>query len=432
MGIWSRLFGGNKTAPQPSAETESTPAAGADSAATDGATGQAAKVRPSWLGRLERFGQSDGADDGEAMAVLGQTQGSSDQNLALAAVLGALREGAEHDPLRVACAAILVDRGQSARALELVRDCRSIGAMMLAADLQAAQGDLGRALSTVERVLARAIDTPGARERHEQWSAQLGRAPTTPRRPRDDGATVIAPTGPKAPFRLLREVARGGAGTVYEAEDELLGRRLAYKVYHRAEADRDQITREAKTAILLEGPGVVRVYDADPGAGWLAMEWLERGTLRDALKGGRLGELLPIDRWALPLLEALARVHAAGVVHADLKPANVFFRAADEPLLGDFGIARTRGDPNVGGTPGYLSPERLAGAPADARDDVYALGRIVEDVHAALEQAATDGQIAAGPDPAEMERYSALSRACLGDAAVRPADASMVLARLGA
>ena len=453
MGIWSRLFrrdkgagdapaGDEAAAPKPAADEPDASEASGDATGArrppPHATAQpstagrpsTAQPRPEWLGRLELLGQPGGADDDEAVGLLRQTHGSSEQTLALQAALRVLGEGVTHEPLRVACATILVDRGQSERALELVRDCRSIGAMMLAADLHAGRGDLARALSTVERVLARAIDTPGARERHDQWSVQLGRAPLRERRPADDGATVIAPSGPKVPFRLLREVARGGAGTVYEAEDAELGRRLAYKIYHRAQSDREQIEREARTAARLEGAGVVRIYDADPGAGWLAMEWLGRGTLRDALVGERLGELLPLDRWARPLLRALARVHAAGLVHADLKPANVFFRAPDEPLLGDFGISRARGDQNLGGSPGYLSPERLGGAPADTRDDVYALGRLIEDVVATIEQAAAAGKLPAPPDAAELSRYATLARACLADAALRPADADAVLGKL--
>jgi eukaryotic-like serine/threonine-protein kinase len=429
MGIWSRLFRHDEVAAEPSAGDGAASAEPTGHEPETAAPPQAAPA-PEWLGRLERLGQPGGADVDEAVALLRQTHGSSEQILALQTALRVLGEGVTHEPLRVACAAVLVDRGQSERALELVRDCRSIGAMMLAADLYAARGDLARALSTVERVLARAIDTPGARERHDQWSTQLGRTPLRERRPVDAGATVIAPTGPKVPFRLLREVARGGAGTVYEAEDAELGRRLAYKIYHRAAADREQIERESRTAARLEGAGVVRIYDADPGAGWLAMEWLGRGTLRDALAGDRLGELLPLERWARPLLLALGRVHAAGLVHADLKPANVFFRAPDEPVLGDFGISRARGDRNLGGTPGYLSPERLGGAPADARDDVYAVGRIIEDVLGALEQAMAAGKLAPPPDAAALARYAALARACLADAARRPADAAAVLTAL--
>jgi serine/threonine-protein kinase len=225
-------------------------------------------------------------------------------------------------------------------------------------------------------------------------------------------------------------VARGGAGTVYEAEDELLGRRLAYKVYHRAQRDREQIAREARAAIEAAGPGVLRIFDADPEGGWLATEWIERGSLRDILRTERLGELLPLSGWLPALLSAVERLHEQRLVHADLKPGNVLFRSPTDPILGDFGICRLHGEQNLAGTPGYLSPERLAGAPADLRDDVYALGRIIEDVLAAFEQAAGRGSLDLAQAAAELDHYEDLARACLADAASRPPDARATRALL--
>jgi serine/threonine-protein kinase len=224
-------------------------------------------------------------------------------------------------------------------------------------------------------------------------------------------------------FRLLREVARGGAGTVYQAEDEILGRRLAFKVYHRVDRDRPQIEREARTAVALRGPGVLRVLDAHPEDGWLATEWIELGSLRDILRAGRVDDALPLGRWLPRLLGALERVHAAGLVHGDLKPANVLFRSLGDPLLGDFGICLPRGAESLAGTPGYLSPERLAGAAADPRDDVYALGRIIEDVLAAREDAELTGELLSRTsDDARM--WARLALACLAPGAERPPHAT--------
>src|SRR5262249_23658492 len=144
---------------------------------------------------------------------------------------------------------------------------RSIPGLVLAADLYASSGQLARAVGTIERVLARDLTAPGARERHRRWCAALGyaRAPAN----RLDEVTVVAPATKTGSFRLLREVARGGAGAVYEAEDELLGRRIAFKVYHGRGRDRALLEREARTAVALAGAGILRVYDADPGEGWV-------------------------------------------------------------------------------------------------------------------------------------------------------------------
>jgi serine/threonine-protein kinase len=290
--------------------------------------------------------------------------------------------------------------------------------------LHAAAGSLPKAVSSIERVLARDIDAPGARERHERWTAQLGRRPRREQAP--EGATVVAPSAHRSSFRLLREVARGGAGTVYEAEDDLLGRRLAYKVYHRAEEDREPLRREARRAVQLAGPGIIRVLDADPEGGWLALEWIAGGSLRDRLSRGRIEEVLPLDRWMPELLAALGRVHAAGLVHGDLKPANVLFRELDDPVLSDFGSCLEKGQGGLSGTPGYLSPERLEGKSADPRDDVYAVGRIVEDVLGAREDGGlADPVLAATRDDAE--RWTQVALRCLGPASDRPADASAIL-----
>ena len=377
------------------------------------------------LDRLRRAGEPGGLDVDDAIDLLRAHHGSTRQSpLLYAAMEGLSRRRGELDPLRVACAGLLEERGQSREALCVLEGVRSVAGMMLSADLHAAEGSLPKAVSLIERVLARDIDAAGARERHERWTAQLGRRPR--QQQGSAGATVVAPVAQQTSFRLVREVARGGAGTVYEAEDDLLGRRLAYKVYHRAEEDRDQIRREARRAIQLAGPGIIRILDADPEAGWLAAEWAAAGSLRDLLRHGRVEEVLPLGRWMPALLQALARVHHAGLVHSDLKPANVLFRDLDDPILADFGSCLELGQGGLLGTPGYLSPERLQGDPADPRDDVYAVGRIVEDVLAAREDGGLDAeQLARSAGDAHAWAQVALS--CLGPAADRPANASAIL-----
>src|SRR5262249_3030791 len=134
----------------------------------------------------------------------------------------------------------------------------STAGLMLMADLYASLGQLPRALGAAERVLGREIDAPGARERHQRWRAALGA--TRADAGRLDEATTVAPSAARSPFRLLREIARGGAGAVYEAEDELLGRRIAFKVHHGGGRDRAYLEREARLTAALAGPGVVRVF----------------------------------------------------------------------------------------------------------------------------------------------------------------------------
>ena len=197
-------------------------------------------------------------------------------------------------------------------------------------------------------------------------------------------ATVLRADAPETTLRIVGEAGRGGAGTVYEAVDDVLGRRVALKVYHRPEDEHDKLEREARLAVTLAGRGVVRVFDVDPVRGWIVMEWLPAGALKRWLVQKDADFLWPIERWLAPLALAVARVHERGFVHADLKPANVLFRHVDEPVISDFGLAHPVGQVVAGGSRGYLSPERLSGEPITPADDVYALGRILEDALNAL------------------------------------------------
>ncbi len=370
------------------------------------------------IDRLSRLGEEKGPSVEEALVLLRQVRGTIHESAGVAAALGGIGQRAVPEPIRVACADILAARGDEVGALRLLEGVTSTPALVLSADLHAAAGQLARAASTIERVLAREIDAPGARERHQRWSQALGvvRGPAR----RLDEATVVAHKDQSSPFRLLREVARGGAGTVYEAEDDLLGRKIAFKVYHGRGKDRPALEREARTAVALAGPGVLRVLDADPDQGWLALEWVARGSLRDLLRAGDFAPLASIGKWARPLARALARVHAEGLVHADVKPANVLLRRPHDPVLGDFGIARRMGSPGESGSPGYLSPERLAGREGHPRDDVYGYGRILEDVLHRL----------GDPDDEGTTPWRELMLACLGPDEGRPGDGAELVARL--
>jgi serine/threonine-protein kinase len=385
------------------------------------------KAKDEAIALLRRAGLPDGPSVDEAIALLRRARGTAREADAIEAVMSAMGERPLGEPIRVACADILAARGDEPAALKVLEGLAGEGVtgtsgLVLAADLYAALGQLPRAVSTIERVLGRELDAPGARERHRRWRVALG-VPEGRAGHRDE-ATVVAATPDRGPFRLLREVARGGAGAVYEAEDELLGRRVAFKVYHRRGDDRSLLEREIRTASALAGPGVVRVFDASPAEGWIAVEWIARGSVRDVLRSGDVAALLPIARWARPLARAIARVHAAGVAHADVKPANVLLRQLAEPVLGDFGIARPFGEAGDAGSPGYVSPERLAGRASDPRDDIYGFGRVIEDVlHAAEARgAAIDG--------GELKAMRAFAARCIGPDAERPADGSELVRAL--
>ncbi len=430
MSFWQRLKRGLGIGP--GAEGEGRPPAG--DAAIEGAPPSAppeeeaaaskAPEGSSDAERLGKIGASGGPSTEEAIAILRRVRGTVHEHAAATKILQAIADREVPEPVRVSCADILAARGDEAGALRVLEGTRSTPALILCADLFAATGQLARAVGTIERVLARSIDAPGARERHQRWSLALGVTKVEGRR--RDEATVVTATPQGAPFRLLREVARGGAGSVYEAEDEALGRRVAFKVYHGRASDRTLLEREAKLTSQLAGPGVVRVFDADPFEGWLALEWVPRGSVRDLLRSGQSAALAPLGRWTVSLARAIARVHEQGYVHADVKPANVLLRGPEEAVLSDFGIAQPIGGPGGPGSAGYVSPERIAGRASDPRDDVYGYGRILEDVLTRFEERA-EAEPDLVKDPEELAVWRKISLLCIGPDETRPADGRALL-----
>ncbi len=194
-------------------------------------------------------------------------------------------------------------------------------------------------------------------------------------------------------YRLGKNMGSGATGVIYEAVRVSDDMPVAVKLLRAAAAHdtvaSDRLRREAEALGLAWHPNVVEALDhghLPDGSSYLVMELLRGTSLADRLveRGGRLppDELLAI---AVPLTEALAAVHAAGVIHRDLKPSNLFLVTGDDGQelikILDFGIARVEWEEmritNLGapmGTPGYMAPEQEAGAEIDARADLYALG----------------------------------------------------------
>ncbi len=188
-------------------------------------------------------------------------------------------------------------------------------------------------------------------------------------------------------YRLERLLGTGGMASVWCARDERLGRTVAVKVLSETLAlDRDflrRFNREAKIAAGLSHPNLVKVFDFEAGEDrpYLVSEYVGGGNLAQRLDaGGRPGG----ERLARELLSALAHIHAAGVVHRDVKPANVLLDREGRARLTDFGIAQP-GDATdftktgeVIGTRGYMAPEVEAGDRATERSDLYSAGVLLE------------------------------------------------------
>src|ERR671911_1071735 len=193
-----------------------------------------------------------------------------------------------------------------------------------------------------------------------------------------------------AGYRIEERIGRGGMGVVYRAEHLNLRRRAAIKIIApdlaESEGFRERFTREARIAAALQHPNIVTVYDAGEVDGilYLAMQYIEGNDLAAMLrKDGRLRPYRAIDV-IRQVASALDAAHAQGLIHRDVKPANVLIEGRTA-FLTDFGLTKrmdgTRtqltkaGD--VVGTIHYVAPEQIEGGRVDPRTDVYSLGCLV-------------------------------------------------------
>ena len=210
-------------------------------------------------------------------------------------------------------------------------------------------------------------------------------------------------------YRLERELARGGMGVVYEAEDVELRRRVAIKVLASELTSEDSVERmraEARTMARLEHPGIVPLHDAGlltDGRLWYAMK-LVRGRRLDELRAP-MPELLRIF---LRICEAVAFAHANGVVHCDLKPENVMLGDFGEVLVMDWGVARAPGTSDViAGTRGFMAPEQEQRATSiDASTDVFSLGAMLRILLPSKTPRPLAAICAKATAPLQRDRYS--------------------------
>src|SRR6202158_2813965 len=169
-------------------------------------------------------------------------------------------------------------------------------------------------------------------------------------------------------YRLLERIDAGGAGEVWRARDERLGRDVAVKILGKDadEAFRRRFADEARRAASVQQPNVVTVFDEgrDEGESFMVMEYVRGKTLRDVIaERGPLPEH-EAARIVAQIAAALDAAHEAGVIHCDVKPANVIVDHQGTAKLTDFGIARAARGPReheLIGTAPYLPPERVAG-----------------------------------------------------------------------
>jgi eukaryotic-like serine/threonine-protein kinase len=210
-------------------------------------------------------------------------------------------------------------------------------------------------------------------------------------------------------YALAVPIGQGGMGVVWRAQDTLLGREVAIKEVRlpptipdsERSSMRARVLREARAAARLNHPGVVTLYDVinEQGHAFIVMELINAPTLAQVV--AQQGPLEPrrAARIGAQVAAALAAAHQAGIVHRDVKPANVMV-LGDSARLTDFGIARVKGDPKltstglIVGSPAYMAPEQASGAAAGPEADLWGLGATLYYAVEGRPPFERDGQIA--------------------------------------
>jgi serine/threonine-protein kinase len=292
----------------------------------------------------------------------------------------ALDLAAEHEraPLQLALGRILARRGAYPEATRLLQDARKHPELRgeaqrhLIATL-AAMGLRDGARDALLELRASHPDVPADLDTYlRDWRDQAAERKAS--RDRE----VVA-----GRYRIERLLGAGASGRVFLATDEVAGRPVALKMFFasgaRGGAAYERFVREARLASTLRHPSLVEVYDVSVERGFLAMEYLPGGSLAHRLAGGERMPANQIRAMAMDIISGLEAAHHRGVVHRDVKPANIFFDARGTAKLGDFGVAHLvdLGQTQTGGLIGtlaYMAPEQITGAPISIAADLYALG----------------------------------------------------------
>jgi len=203
-------------------------------------------------------------------------------------------------------------------------------------------------------------------------------------------------------YRIEEKVASGGMGVVYRGVDERLGRRVALKFLREVSASREEMRdlflREARAASSLDHPNICTIFEVDEtpeGQTFLVMPWYEGETLDALVRRGPLS----IERAlsiVIQIAKGLVAAHAEGIVHRDVKSANVIVMPRDTVKILDFGLAKLTGAfpdeaGTVAGTPAYMAPEQLRGEDVDGRADVWSVGVVLYELLAGCRPFRGDG-----------------------------------------
>jgi serine/threonine protein kinase/tetratricopeptide (TPR) repeat protein len=207
--------------------------------------------------------------------------------------------------------------------------------------------------------------------------------------------TAGARVGKLGRYEVLNELGKGAMGVVYLAKDPVIGRLVAIKTIKTSQTGdddsesrefRERFVREAQTAGILSHPNIVTIHDigedTESRASFIAMEYIEGRNLKSLLAEKNKFSWDEIADLIAQIGEALDYAHRKGIIHRDIKPANIILTTDGKVKITDFGIAKVASSnlTTTGqflGTPNYMSPEQVSGAPVDGRSDIFSLGVVL-------------------------------------------------------
>ncbi len=196
-------------------------------------------------------------------------------------------------------------------------------------------------------------------------------------------------------YEVLNELGKGAMGVVYLAKDPVIGRMVAVKTIRTSETGdddsesrefRERFVREAQTAGILSHPNIVTIHDigedTESRTSFIAMEYIEGRNLKSLLADKKKFSWDDVADLIAQIGEALDYAHRKGIIHRDIKPANILMTTDGKIKITDFGIAKVASSnlTTTGqflGTPNYMSPEQVSGAPVDGRSDIFSLGVVL-------------------------------------------------------
>ncbi|MBN1673848.1 MAG: protein kinase [Kiritimatiellae bacterium] len=206
-------------------------------------------------------------------------------------------------------------------------------------------------------------------------------------------------------FLLLDKLGSGGMGTVYRAFDQSLGRYVALKVMHASLSEDQQFVesflREARAAAAPNHPNIAQIYSfgQESGRPYIVMEFLDGGRLDEIMSSGKPLDEELVCEIGIGVAQGLRAANQKGIVHGDIKPANILFGPNRMPKVVDFGLAnfiqeRQAHQGEIWGTPYYIAPEKVRRQKTDCRSDIYSLGATL--YHALVAKPPFDGKTALG------------------------------------